>query len=280
MVLYTFLINAALAALASFLITPFYLAKFSNGEYLGLIAFIAAIVGGFNQIRGALAGGLLIGVLDNLTATYVTAEYRAALPLVLLIAIILCAPRACSARPKGGTSDAPAPRRVCGSRSASRALVAAPLGQGNYIICCSAPGSSITIAAMGLNLTLGYAGQISLAQGSFMASAPTRPRSSPSPASPGCRDAGGGRALLRRRPPARLPGAAGEGPFPRLRDARLQHPRRPRPAQRGLADRRRLRPLQHARARLVVRHASTSAGAELNQKMYCSASSSSWSSPR
>ena len=93
MVLYAFLINAALAALASFLITPVYLAKFSNGETLGLIAFIAAIVGGFNQIRGALVGGLLIGVLDNLTATYVTAEYRAALPLLLLIVIILVRPQ-------------------------------------------------------------------------------------------------------------------------------------------------------------------------------------------
>lgn len=93
MVLYAFLINGALAALASFLITPVYLAKFSNGEVLGLIAFIAAIVGGFNQIRGALVGGLLIGVLDNLTATYITAEYRAALPLVLLIAIILIRPQ-------------------------------------------------------------------------------------------------------------------------------------------------------------------------------------------
>jgi branched-chain amino acid transport system permease protein len=93
MTLYTFLINAALAALASFLISPIYLAKFSNGETLGLVAFIAAIVGGFNQIRGALAGGLLIGVTDNLTATYVTTEYRAALPLVLLIAVILWRPQ-------------------------------------------------------------------------------------------------------------------------------------------------------------------------------------------
>lgn len=92
MVLYTFLINAGLAALASFLITPVYLAKFSNGEVLGLVAFIAAIVGGFNQIRGAIAGGLLIGVLDNVTATYITAEYRAAVPLVLLIAVILFKP--------------------------------------------------------------------------------------------------------------------------------------------------------------------------------------------
>jgi len=93
MVLYTFLINAALAALASMLISPVYLAKFSNGETLGIVAFIAAIVGGFNQIRGALVGGLLIGVLDNLTAIYVTATYRAALPLVLLIVIILWRPQ-------------------------------------------------------------------------------------------------------------------------------------------------------------------------------------------
>ena len=93
MVFYAFLINAALAAIASYLISPIYLAKFSNGETLGLIAFIAAIVGGFNQIRGALVGGLIIGVLDNLIATYVTAQYRAALPLVLLILIILFRPQ-------------------------------------------------------------------------------------------------------------------------------------------------------------------------------------------
>lgn len=103
MILYTFLINAALAALASFLITPVYLAKFSNGETLGLIAFIAAIVGGFNQIRGALAGGLLIGVLDNLTAAYVTAQYRAALPLILLIVIILVRPQGLLGTSEGRT---------------------------------------------------------------------------------------------------------------------------------------------------------------------------------
>ncbi|MCI1001571.1 MULTISPECIES: branched-chain amino acid ABC transporter permease [Brucella/Ochrobactrum group] len=103
MILYTFLINAALAALASYLISPVYLAKFSNGETLGLIAFIAAIVGGFNQIRGALVGGLLIGVLDNLTAAYVTAQYRAALPLVLLIVIILVRPQGIMGTSEGRT---------------------------------------------------------------------------------------------------------------------------------------------------------------------------------
>ena len=93
MILYAFLINAALAALASFLITPVYLAKFSNGETLGLIAFIAAIVGGFNQVRGAIAGGLLLGVVDNFVAAYWSAQYRAAIPLFLLIAVILLRPQ-------------------------------------------------------------------------------------------------------------------------------------------------------------------------------------------
>jgi branched-chain amino acid transport system permease protein len=93
MILYTFLINAALTALASILVTPVYLAKFTNGEWLGLYAFIAAIVGGFNQVRGAIVGGLLLGILDNLAAAYLSAAYRAALPLVILIVVILFRPQ-------------------------------------------------------------------------------------------------------------------------------------------------------------------------------------------
>jgi branched-chain amino acid transport system permease protein len=48
-------------------------------------------------------------------------------------------------------------------------LISAPIGQGNYIALILCSWLIFTIAAMGLNLTLGYAGQISLAQGSFMA---------------------------------------------------------------------------------------------------------------
>lgn len=103
MVLYTFLINGALAAIASFLITPIYLAKFSNGEVIGLVAFIAAIVGGFNQIRGALVGGLLIGVIDNLSAAYVSAEYRQAVPMILLIVIIMVRPQGIMGTSEGRT---------------------------------------------------------------------------------------------------------------------------------------------------------------------------------
>lgn len=92
MVMLTFLINAALAALASLLISPIYLAKFSNGEVIGLFAFIAAIVGGFNQVRGALWGGLIVGVIDSLAAAYISTSYRLAVPLALLVVIILVKP--------------------------------------------------------------------------------------------------------------------------------------------------------------------------------------------
>ena len=93
MILYTFLINAALVTIASILISPIYLAKFTNGETLGLFAFIAAIVGGFNQVRGAIVGGLILGVVSNLCAAYISAKYRDAFPLFLLIAVILLRPQ-------------------------------------------------------------------------------------------------------------------------------------------------------------------------------------------
>jgi branched-chain amino acid transport system permease protein len=93
MVLYTFLINAVLVGVASILVSPIYLAKFTNGETLGMAAFVAAIIGGFNQVRGAILGGVLLGVLDNLSAAYVSAQYRGAFPLLFLIAVILLRPQ-------------------------------------------------------------------------------------------------------------------------------------------------------------------------------------------
>ena len=93
MVLYTFLINAVLVAIASILISPIYLAKFTNGETLGMAAFLAAIIGGFNQVRGAVLGGVILGVLDNLSAAYLSSQYRAAFPLLILIVVILFRPQ-------------------------------------------------------------------------------------------------------------------------------------------------------------------------------------------
>lgn len=100
MILNTFLINAALVTIAALLITPSYLAKFNNGETLGLLAFMAAIVGGYNQVRGALFGGFLIGILENLGAFYISSEYRTAFPIIVMILVILFKPEGLFGRPE------------------------------------------------------------------------------------------------------------------------------------------------------------------------------------
>ena len=92
MVLYTFLINAVLAVVAALLIAPTYLAKFDMGDAIGQKAFFAAIIGGFNQTRGALLGGVLIGVLENLVGYYVSPAYKEGVALMLFLVVILFRP--------------------------------------------------------------------------------------------------------------------------------------------------------------------------------------------
>jgi branched-chain amino acid transport system permease protein len=93
MVLYTFALNALLACAAALLITPAYLAKFDMGEPLGTKAFFAAIIGGFNNSRGALLGGLIVGVCENLAAAYVSPAYKDAVALVVFMLVILFRPQ-------------------------------------------------------------------------------------------------------------------------------------------------------------------------------------------
>ena len=93
MIFYTFAINALLAAAAALLVTPTYLAKFDMGESLGTKAFFAAIIGGFNNSRGALLGGLLVGVCENLAAAYISPAYKDAVALVIFMVVILFKPQ-------------------------------------------------------------------------------------------------------------------------------------------------------------------------------------------
>ena len=168
MILIAFVINAVLAALAATLVTPIYLAKFSNGEYLGIAAFIAAIVGGFNQVRGAIVGGLLARrgrqLRRGLSLGAVPRRDPAAAadrgdPV----------PSARPARPARGTHRMN--RRVLGVLAGLIIVVGliwAPFWLRPYGIYILTLWAVTTIAAIGLNLTLGYAGQISLAQGAFV----------------------------------------------------------------------------------------------------------------
>ena len=92
MVLYVFLINAVLAVVAALLVTPTYLAKFDMGDSIGQKAFFAAIIGGFNQTRGALLGGVLIGVLENVVGFYFSPAYKEGVALLLILLVIMFRP--------------------------------------------------------------------------------------------------------------------------------------------------------------------------------------------
>lgn len=92
MIATTFALNAVLTGIAALLIAPIYLVKYDIGIGLGVKAFYAAIIGGFNRIGGALAGGLVVGLAETYAAAYVSAQYRDAFALALLIAILLWKP--------------------------------------------------------------------------------------------------------------------------------------------------------------------------------------------
>ena len=93
MIFYTFAINAVLAVAAALLVTPTYLAKFDMGDGLGTKAFFAAIIGGFNNSRGALLGGLIVGVCENLAAAYISPAYKDAVALIIFMVVIVFKPQ-------------------------------------------------------------------------------------------------------------------------------------------------------------------------------------------
>ncbi|MBI4734678.1 MAG: branched-chain amino acid ABC transporter permease [candidate division NC10 bacterium] len=88
----TFMLNAALTAVAAILVAPVYLVKYDIGIGIGLKAFYAAIIGGFNQIRGALLGGLLVGLVETYSAAYISNQFRDAFALIMLIGVLLLKP--------------------------------------------------------------------------------------------------------------------------------------------------------------------------------------------
>jgi branched-chain amino acid transport system permease protein len=89
----TFAVGSALAAAGGILfgldqivINPL------MGMLTGLKAFVAAVLGGIGNIRGAVLGGLLIGLAEQLTAGYLSPDYRDAITFVILIVILIARP--------------------------------------------------------------------------------------------------------------------------------------------------------------------------------------------
>ncbi len=88
MMLMAISISASLGGLAGMLIAPIHFIYPTMGVLVGLKAFIAAVIGGFNHIYGALIGGLFIGVLETFAAGYMSSAYRDVIAFVVLILVL------------------------------------------------------------------------------------------------------------------------------------------------------------------------------------------------
>jgi branched-chain amino acid transport system permease protein len=97
-------LSAALGALAGILTAPITLTSYDVGVMLGLKGFAAAILGGLGSGPGAVAGGLLLGVLESLSAGYVSSAYKDVIAFVILLGVLFVRP--------GGIAGVAAAERV------------------------------------------------------------------------------------------------------------------------------------------------------------------------
>jgi len=90
--LLSFLIAGSVGAVAGVLASPVYFTSWESGLILGLKGFVAATLGGLVSVRGAVLGGLVLGVLETLTAGYISTGLRDAVAFLLLIVVLVVRP--------------------------------------------------------------------------------------------------------------------------------------------------------------------------------------------
>jgi branched-chain amino acid transport system permease protein len=90
---FTFVLGSVLAAVAGIL----YASKYPRVDPLmglmpGLKAFVAAVLGGIGNVPGAMLGGLLLGLAEQLVSGYISSSWRDAIAFAILILILLVKP--------------------------------------------------------------------------------------------------------------------------------------------------------------------------------------------
>lgn len=89
----TFAVGSALAGAAGVLVgIVFPQIRPTMGVMPGLKAFVAAVIGGIGIIPGAMLGGMIIGVSENLVTAYISSSWRDAIAFGFLILILLAKP--------------------------------------------------------------------------------------------------------------------------------------------------------------------------------------------
>jgi len=85
-------LSAGLGAMAGILIAPITFSSYEAGVMLGLKGFSAAIIGGIGNPMGAVAGGLLLGVLEALGAGLISSGYKDAIAFLFVLMVLFFKP--------------------------------------------------------------------------------------------------------------------------------------------------------------------------------------------
>ena len=88
----SFAVSAAIGAVGGILATPIALTSYSIGTFLALKGFVAAMLGGMGSPIGAVVGGLLLGLLEQFGAGYVSSQYKDAIAVIVLLLVLFVMP--------------------------------------------------------------------------------------------------------------------------------------------------------------------------------------------
>jgi branched-chain amino acid transport system permease protein len=98
---YTFVIGAALAAVAGIMHLLYYgVVDFYIGFVAGVKAFTAAVLGGIGSLPGAMIGGLLIGLIETFWSAYFSIEYKDVAAFSILVIVLIFLPTGILGRPE------------------------------------------------------------------------------------------------------------------------------------------------------------------------------------
>lgn len=85
--------SAAIGAVAGVLITPITLTSYDVGTMLALKGFAAAMLGGMGNPLGAVAGGLLLGLLEAFGVGYISSTYKDAFAFIVILLVLFAMPQ-------------------------------------------------------------------------------------------------------------------------------------------------------------------------------------------
>jgi len=89
---FSWAISTALGAVSGLLIAPILFLSPSFMETVAVKAFAAAVLGGFSSLPGAIVGGLILGVIENLFGFYVSTAFKATFVFFIIIAVLYVRP--------------------------------------------------------------------------------------------------------------------------------------------------------------------------------------------